>query len=116
MTEKNEKTGEKRGFCCEGPDIPCLGGDNMEDVTANCCEGWGSCDEESSPMSDCMKHCRSFPLIPIIFGAVLFALGYFGDVRVTRILWLTISGLLIVMGVFGLVMFRRMALTGKERP
>jgi len=51
-----------------------------------------------------MKACRWCPLIPIIFGVVLFLLGYYLDAEVVRLLWLIFTGFMVLMGVMMLVM------------
>ena len=55
-------------------------------------------------MQACKKKCRWCPVIPIVFGVILFLLGYFLNAETVRILWLVFSCLPIVMGTMGLVM------------
>ncbi|MDH3266826.1 MAG: hypothetical protein OEM25_07665 [Gammaproteobacteria bacterium] len=55
-------------------------------------------------MREFMRAFRWVPLIPIVVGSVLFALGYFLDAEAVRILWLVLAALPIVLGVFGFVM------------
>lgn len=55
-------------------------------------------------MLGCMKRCRWCPWIPMILGGVLFLLGYFLDAEVVRLLWLVLSGMVILMGLFCYVM------------
>ena len=45
-----------------------------------------------------MEKARWFLLIPFTFGIIAFALGYFLDAEIVRIIWLVLSGLMIVMG------------------
>ncbi len=66
------------------------GGEGMTGMMAKCCEG--------------MKCCRWFPLFPVIVGAMLFLLGYFLDADVVRILWLIVSGAIVLMGLVGFIM------------
>ena len=61
-----------------------------------------------SMMSKCMKGCRWFPLFPIILGIVLLLLGYYLDAEVIRIIWMIVSGLVIVLGILGLFMMGKM--------
>ena len=63
-------------------------------------------------MKGCMKGRRWCAFMPIAFGIVLFLLGYFLNSEVVRILWLTISGSIILMGIFCLIIMRSM--TKKE--
>lgn len=86
--------------CCEPGDFSKM---------SECCQGPtesdGGC---SSMMNECMKRCRYFPLIPVILGTGLLLLGYFLDPRVTRVLWIILSGLIILLGIFGFVMMNMM--------
>lgn len=59
-------------------------------------------------MGHCMRAFRWLPLIPLILGVILFALGYFPSAEVVRVLWLVISGFIILMGLFGFIMVRAM--------
>lgn len=51
-----------------------------------------------------------FPLAPIVIGLILFALGWYVNPEVTRVLWIIASGLIISMGammwIMGTLMFR----------
>ena len=73
-----------------------------------CC----SPDKTERPMSGmmrrCMKGCRWFPLVPIALGVVCFLLGYSLDPQFTRVLWMTISGAVILMGTICFVGMRMM--------
>lgn len=55
-------------------------------------------------MKECMKSCRWCALFPVIFGGILFSLGYYLDVEVVRILWLIFAGFIILIGLFMLMM------------
>ena len=55
-------------------------------------------------MREFMRAFRWVPLIPIVVGAVLFALGYLLEAEAVRILWLVLAALPIVLGVLGFVM------------
>lgn len=59
-------------------------------------------------MQACMKGCRWCPLISLIFGVILFLLGYFLEADTVRVLWLVFSCLPIVIGVVGLIMMNFM--------
>jgi hypothetical protein len=64
-------------------------------------------DDCSSKMGECMKKCRWFPLVPVILGAALLLLGYYLDAEITRILWMIVAGLVILMGTVGFVMISK---------
>ena len=64
-------------------------------------------------MEDCMKKCRWCPLIPVIFGIILFLVGYFLRADIVRIVWLTLSGLVILLGLLCLIMMGLMG--GKKK-
>ena len=76
----------------------------MSEMMEKCCEGVSGTDDCSSMMAECMKKCRWFPLIPVIFGIVLLLLGYFLDADITRILWMIAAGLLVLLGTCGFLM------------
>ena len=59
-------------------------------------------------MKEHMKGCRICAFIPIIFGTILFLLGYFLDVEVVRIIWLILTGCFVLMGTFMLLMITAM--------
>lgn len=48
---------------------------------------------------ECMKGCRWCAFIPVTFGAVLYLLGYYLDAEVVRVLWLILTGFMVLMGV-----------------
>lgn len=77
-------------------------GDNM----AAACECGG---KMSGMMKVCMQRAKWMPLFPLVIGIVLFLIGYLLSADVVRILWLVLSGLIILMGGIGLIMARRMA-------
>ena len=54
-----------------------------------------------------MDKCRWFPLIPVVFGLVSLLLGYYLDADITRILWMAVAGLTVLLGTFGLIMMSR---------
>lgn len=59
-------------------------------------------------MKECMKRCRWCPLMPVVFGSILFLLGYFLDAENVRILWLVFTGFMVLMGIFMLIMINTM--------
>jgi hypothetical protein len=103
--ENEEKRNDEKKFaerccdtsCCEG-----LGKSKM----AECCESAGG-DDYHSKMGDCMKGCRWFPLVPVVFGVILLLLGYYLDAEITRVLWMAVAGLTVLLGTFGLIMMSR---------
>ena len=56
----------------------------------------------------CMKGCRWCPIILVIIGGGLFALGWYLPVEITRILWLISSGLIAFFGLCMLLMMQTM--------
>lgn len=80
----------------------------MAEMMDKCCESMRGTDGCSSMMSGCMKKCRWFPLIPVIFGIVLLLLGYYLNAEITRVLWMLAAGFLILMGTFCLLMMSKM--------
>jgi hypothetical protein len=52
--------------------------------------------------------------MPIIFGVVLFLLGYYLDAESVRLLWLVFTGFMVLMGIMMLVMVN-VFLRGNER-
>lgn len=78
-------------------------------------------EEKGGPMGMCMSMIKKgkesggffwFPLIPVIIGGSIFALGWYLDPAVIRILWLAASGLIAFMGlmmlIVGNLMFKSM--------
>ncbi|MDH3453128.1 MAG: hypothetical protein OEN20_11985 [Gammaproteobacteria bacterium] len=66
-------------------------------------------------MKEFVKVFRWVPVIPIALGSVLFALGYFLDAEVVRIVWLILAALPIVLGVIGMVMMSAVGGTFNRR-
>jgi hypothetical protein len=62
-------------------------------------------------MGEFMKAFRWVPLVPLVFGAALFALGYFMDAEAVRILWLVLAALPIFLGIAGIVMISAVSRT-----
>jgi len=65
-------------------------------------------------MKECMKRCRWCPIIPVILGIFLLLLGYYLDAEITRILWMAVAGLIILLGTFGLFMMNKIKGTYSE--
>ena len=84
------------------------GNQKMAEMMGKGCEGMSESSDCGSKMAECMKKCKWFPLIPVIFGVVLLLLGYYLDAETTRILWMIAAGFVIFLGIFGLVMIGRM--------
>ena len=101
--EKKEEKKKENVFCETGENRW-----KMREMMNKCCEGMSENFDCRSMMVECMKGCRWFPFIPVIFGIVLFLLGYYLDAETTRILWMAASGFLILMGAFCLLMMSRM--------
>jgi hypothetical protein len=59
-------------------------------------------------MKEHMKGCRVCAIMPIIFGTILFLLGYFLDAEIVRIIWLIFSGFIVLMGTSMLLMITAM--------
>jgi hypothetical protein len=102
--ENEEKRNNENKFAEKFCDTSCCGGQGMFKAMAECCEGMSGPGDCSSMMAKCMRKCRWFLLIPVITGILLLLLGYVLDAEVTRILWMTAAGLVILMGAFGFLM------------
>ncbi len=101
--ETKEKTSNENKCCGTVEDKQ-----EMTEMMDKCCEGMSDTDDCGSKMAECMKKCRWFPLIPVVFGVVLLLLGYYLDAEITRVLWMIAAGFVILLGTFGLVMVSRM--------
>ena len=82
----------------------CFGWQGMPEAMAKCCGGMSKSGGSRSMMAGCMKMCRWFPLIPVIFGIIFLLVGYYLDASIIRVLWMLFAGLVVVMGTFGLIM------------
>ena len=96
------KSAEK---CC---DKSFWGGPGMFESMAGCCGGMSGSGDSRSMMAGCMKMCRWFPLVPMIFGIALFVLGYYLDASIIRVLWMLFAGFMAVLGIFGLILMGTM--------
>ncbi len=87
---------------------------------AKCCDTFCCSDTSDTEMAEdgqpagragschsMMGKCRWFPLIPIVFGVVLLLLGYYLDAEITRVLWMAVAGVTVLLGTFGLIMMSR---------
>ena len=102
--ENEEKRNNEDKFAERRWDTSCFGGQGMPAAMAKCCEGMSGQGDCRSMMAECMRKCRWFLLIPVIIGVLLLLLGYVLDAEVTRVLWMTAAGLVILMGAFGFLM------------
>lgn len=69
--------------------------------------GWEGGDMKEI-MKGCLQRCRWCPLLPILLGTIAFLLGYFLDAAIVRIIWLILSGAMVVMGLLCLLVMRAM--------
>ena len=98
--EPEEKKTNDKFKCC----MPEMDKQKMAEMMAKCGEdadGAGSC---FSMMAKCMKKCRWFPLIPLTVGILFFVAGYYLNAEIVRLLWLILSGLIILKGVLCFIM------------
>lgn len=91
--------------CC---DTSGWNGPGMFEAMGRCCGSMNQPGDSGSMMAGCMKMCRWFPLVPVIFGIALLLLGYYLDPSIVRILWLVAAGFIVVLGTFGLFLMARM--------
>ena len=80
----------------------------IPEMMVKCCGGMSGSGDYRSMMAGCMKVCRWFPVIPVIFGIVLLLLGYYLDASIIRIFWMLFAGFIAVMGIFGLILMGKM--------
>ena len=104
--EDNINNKNKSGGRCW--DTSCFGWQGMPEAMAKCCEGMSGAGNSRSMMAGCMKMCRWFPLIPVIFGIIFILVGYYLDASIIRVLWMLFAGFAVVMGTFGLILMGRM--------
>ena len=106
--ENEEKRNNEYEFAEKCWDASCFGGWGMHKMMAKCCEGMSGPGDSRSIMAGCMKMCRWFPVIPVIFGIAFLLLGYYLDASIIRVLWMLFAGFVVVMGTFGLILMGRM--------
>ena len=106
--ENEEKRNNEDKFAEGCWDTSCFSGQGMPEMMAKCCGGMSGSGDSRSMMAGCMNVCRWFPLVPMIFGIVLFVLGYYLDASIIRVLWMLFAGFMVVMGTFGLILMGTM--------
>jgi len=106
--ENEEKRKNEYKFAEKCWDASCFGGRGMPKMMAKCCEGMSGPGESRSMMAGCIRMCRWFPLMPVIFGIAFLLLGYYLDASIIRVLWMLFAGFVVVMGTFGLILMGRM--------
>ncbi|MHC4088331.1 MAG: hypothetical protein ACYSWZ_11540 [Planctomycetota bacterium] len=102
--EKRSDKGKYEEKCCE---TSCFEGQGFAEKASRCCASTGEGVDCRSMMGECMKGCRWFPLIPVVFGILLLLLGFYLNAEITRILWMMVAGFVILMGTFGLLMMSK---------
>ncbi|MHC4215255.1 MAG: hypothetical protein ACYSWP_17980 [Planctomycetota bacterium] len=107
METKEQKNNEQNSQQ-QWPDFSCCQPQGDSPQMPDCCKDFGKDQNYGSMMSACMKACRWFPIIPVIFGIALLLLGYYLHPEITRILWMIAAGFVVIMGVLGLLMTSRM--------
>ena len=106
--KNEEKRNNENKFAEGGWDRSCFGWQGMPEMMAKFGGGRSGQGDSRSIMTGCMKMCRWFPLIPVIFGITLFVLGYYLDASIIRVLWMLFAGFIVMMGTFGLILMGRM--------
>ena len=56
-----------------------------------------SCESMADMMKTCSGTFRWLPLLPLAGGVVLFTVGYLLEAEVVRILWLAVSGVIVLL-------------------
>jgi hypothetical protein len=107
--ETKEKTNNQNKCCGTIEDKQ-----EMTEMMDKCCEGMHESGDCGSKMEECMKRCRWFPLIPVIAGIFLLLMSYYLNAEVIRILWMTIAGLIIFLGIVGLIMVNKIKGTSRD--
>ncbi len=79
----------------------------LESESAPCGEEGTNCCE-TGKMEKCLRACRRLPLAPLALGSLFLALGYYLDPEVTRVLWMLLSGTLVLGGILGFFAMRGM--------
>ena len=102
--ETKEKRNDEEKFAEEWPNMFCCGTQGSPGIISDCCKNMWKSDDGRSMMSKCMKVCRWFPLIPVVFGIALLLLGYYLDAEIIKVLWMIAAGFVVLMGSFGLLM------------
>ena len=100
---KFEENGAGMESCCSKMMAHCC-----EDVNEEAPEGMKAM---MSKCSKCMKVFRWFPLIPVVLGSIIFLSGYLLDAEIVRMLWLIVSGSLVLLGFLALILIGSMCRT-----
>ena len=102
--KSQKNNGEKRVVGC-GPELCCCDGQDSPGVISDCCQDTGQEQNCCAGMGQGMRKCRWFLLAPVILGVLRLLMGYYLDARVTRMLWMVTSALVILLGIlaFGMV-------------
>lgn len=105
MNPEEEKTNQSE--CTpEECQPPCCSARDVAEKMAECCPENDETSSCCSMMAKCMSKCKWCPLIPVIVGVLLFIAGYFLSAEIVRVLWLIVSGLIILTGILCFVMIR----------
>lgn len=111
--KNQDKPAEKTESKEKGPAAGCCCPQSSPEMMANCFEGVSSKGSHGmrAMMSECcrkMRVLRLFPAIPMALGAIAFLLGYFLGGETIKILWLLMSGTVVIGGLVGLIMMGSM--------
>jgi putative exporter of polyketide antibiotics len=106
--ETKEKRNDEKKLTEEVQKVSCCGTQGSHKIMPDCCNGIGKADDHRSMMNKCMKGCRWFPFVPVVFGIAFLVLGYFLNPEIIRILWMIAAGFVILMGILGLLMMSKM--------
>ncbi len=99
-----ERASEQEQGAQTWPGMSCCGTNTNSSPMHGCCGGVSETYDCSSMMRRCMAMCRWFPLVPVVLGIFLLLLGYYLDASITRMLWMSAAGFLILLGTFGFLM------------
>jgi hypothetical protein len=108
MMETEEKRNDEKKTVEAWPTMSCYGTDTGPWKMSDCCKSFFKTHDYSSMMDKCMRMCRWFPLVPVIFGISVLLLGYYLDASTARVLWMFVGGFITLMGVLGLILAGRM--------
>ena len=102
--ENEEKRNTESKFNETSDDTSHRGVRNMFGAMAGCCEGMSGSVDCKSMMGECMRKCRWFLLVPVTIGILLLGVGYLLDPEITRILWMTAAGFMVLIGILAFLM------------
>lgn len=106
--ETNERRNDDPKAMKTWPNMSCCGIDIDPRKMPDCCNSGPGTYDCHSMMSKCAKACRWVPLVPLTLGIVLLLLGYYLDAAMTRMLWMSVAGFVVLLGIFGLILQGRM--------